>query len=136
MYMMSELAKMFEFLPSLVVCPSLVTHVVMRPEIMRSIAWDKLYPVANTVFINLAENIEAELKTEGTQYLRPTMGARFQRQEQQVSVSKHLGQLGYRAKTISDFGSSMDIAHLILDEIRLTQRNVLELERGRQHDES
>jgi hypothetical protein len=133
MYMMLELQRAFDFLPSLVVAPSLVTSVAVHGRSFESIDWQRFYPMDRTIFITLQENICAEMKTEGTHVLAPLH--RFGKSQRFIDVSRELGKLGYRTKCIDDMGGAMDIAHRVLDEIRLTQRNILEIAEGRRRHE-
>ena len=136
LYMMREMCRMVDFLPSLVVSPSIATYANQNLPLLDRVNLEAIYPKERTVFINLARNISSEIKTEGIHNLRAVLGPEFTKQSRQIEVSRCLGQMGYRAKTIDDLGGVMDIAHLILDEIRLTQRRVLEIEKGRRQSES
>jgi hypothetical protein len=133
MYMMLELQRTFDFLPALVVAPSLVTSVAVNDRPFSSIDWQRFYPMDKTLFITLQENIEAEMKTEGTRVFAPIH--RFGKRQRFIDVSRELGKRGYRTKCIDDMGSAMDIAHKVLDEIRLTQRNIIEIAEGRRNHE-
>lgn len=134
---MREIQRVFEFVPAMVVCPTLVTYCYEYPSMVSEIAWDKIYPKDKTLFISLAENISADIETEGTHHLTPLYRSLMRREAGKATVSMELAKLGYRSKIISDIGSRMDIIGKVLAEIRLTQRNILEIEKERRaHDES
>jgi len=126
---MGEVLFNKDFLPGAVVCPSAASLVNTNSD-FTSTPWLKMYPREVTLFVTLTENIEGEMETGGTQFLRPVMQHRLEEQRRRIKVSQLLCQCGYRVKHIDDTGSVMDIAHRIIDEIRLTQRNILEIQQA------
>lgn len=135
MHMMEETKRVFDYLPSLVVVPSLATSVAMFGLDISRIRLEAVYPKDKTLFITLIENIDAEMKTEGTSVYAPLMSPRFERKRRFIEASQQFGRMGYRTKCIDDMGAVIDTVHRVIEEIRLTQRNILELEKKRRSEE-
>lgn len=132
---LSELCRLKTYLPSLLVSPSNVSLVASGKVLFEKVPWRAIYPEERTLFVVVTENVMDELKTEGSEFLYTLMGPRVKEQEEIVKVIGKLGQMGYRTKTIPVHGTQLDLAKRVIQEIRLTRRNIMETDRRRSDDE-
>jgi len=129
-----EIIRIGQYLPSIIVSPSSVALVACDKVKFEQVRWESMYPQSKTLFITLTEDVKAELRTEGSDFMYSLMGPRLKEQEDIISVSTRLGQRGYRTKSIPYHSTQLDVAKRVIQEIRLTRRNIMEEERAHGED--
>ena len=127
-----EVSRLHEYLPGLIFAPSAASAVALGKRDFADFPWRAMYPQEISLFVTLTENINAEIKTGGTEVFRHMYNSRLLLNKNLVSVSGMIGGLGYRTRVIDDMRSHDAIVKKIMADIRLTRRNQLEVLQDRE----